>query len=45
VVPVGLSQDAVQEIVLGREKIVAALAGRSPKRVVHVPGRLVNLVV
>jgi leucyl-tRNA synthetase len=45
VVPVGLSQDAIEEIVLGREKIVAALAGRSPKRVVHVPGRLVNLVV
>jgi leucyl-tRNA synthetase len=45
VVPVGLSHDAVQEIVLGRQKVVAALGGRSPKRVVHVPGRLVNLVV
>jgi leucyl-tRNA synthetase len=44
-VPVGLSQDAIEEIVLGREKIAAALDGRTPRRVIHVPGRLVNLVV
>ena len=45
VVPVGLSQVEIEEIVLGREKVVAALADRTPKRVIHVPGRLVNLVV
>ena len=44
-VPVGLSQAQIEEIVLGRDKIVAALDGGAPKRVVHVPGRLVNLVV
>jgi leucyl-tRNA synthetase len=44
-VPVGLSQGQIEEIVLRREKVVAALAGRAPQRVVHVPGRLVNLVV
>jgi leucyl-tRNA synthetase len=44
-VPVGLSEHAIEEIVLAREKVVAILAGRPPRRVVHVPGRLVNLVV
>ena len=45
VVSVGLSQVEIEEIVLGREKVVAVLADRTPKRVIHVPGRLVNLVV
>ena len=45
VVPVGLSQTEIEEIVLAREKVVEALGGGTPRRVVHVPGRLVNLVV
>jgi leucyl-tRNA synthetase len=45
VVPVGLSQAEIEEIVLAREKVVATLDGKTPKRVIHVPGRLVNLVV
>jgi leucyl-tRNA synthetase len=45
VVPVGLSQTEIEEIVLAREKVQSALGGKTPQRVVHVPGRLVNLVV
>jgi leucyl-tRNA synthetase len=44
VVPVGLSQTEIEEIVLAREKVQLSLAGKAPKRVIHVPGRLVNLV-
>ena len=45
VVPQGLSELEIEQIVLAREKVRAALGGRDPARVVHVPGRLVNLVV
>jgi leucyl-tRNA synthetase len=37
--------DAVQAAVLADEKIVAALDGRAPRKVIVVPGRLVNVVV
>jgi leucyl-tRNA synthetase len=36
---------AVQAAVLADEKVVAALAGRAPRRVIVVPGRLANVVV
>jgi leucyl-tRNA synthetase len=45
VVPVGLSQTEIEEIVLARAKVLVALGGKTPTRVIHVPGRLVNLVV
>ncbi|MBA2254541.1 MAG: leucine--tRNA ligase [Chloroflexi bacterium] len=41
----GLSEIEIEQIVLARDKIRATLAGRQPARVIHVPGRLVNLVV
>ena len=44
-IPVGLSDAEVEEIVLGREKVVAALGGKKPDRVIHAGGRLVNIVV
>ncbi len=44
-VPVDLSDAEVEAVVLAREKVVAALAGRSPDRVIHAGGRLVNIVV
>jgi leucyl-tRNA synthetase len=37
--------DAVQAAALADEKIVAALDGRTPRKVIVVPGRLVNVVV
>ena len=43
--PAGLSQAEIERIVLGREKVQAALGGKAPDKVIHVGGRLVNLVV
>jgi leucyl-tRNA synthetase len=37
--------DAMQAAARADEKVVAALAERQPKRVITVPGRLVNFVV
>jgi leucyl-tRNA synthetase len=45
-VAVGLSDAEVEAIVLARPKIVAALGGKAPHRVIHAGGgRLVNIVV
>ena len=44
-VPVGSPQDEIERIVLAREKVQAALAGRAPDKIIHAGGRLVNLVV
>ena len=38
-------QSAVQAAALGDEKVAAFLAGATPKKIIVVPGRLVNLVV
>jgi leucyl-tRNA synthetase len=35
----------IERVVLEREKIRAVLGGREPARIIHVPGRLVNVVV
>jgi leucyl-tRNA synthetase len=43
-VPVSLSESEIEQIVLARAKIRAHLEGATLVRVVHVPGRLVNLV-
>ncbi len=45
VVPVGISQAELEALALGRPKIVAGLAGRTPARIIHAGGRLVNIVV
>ena len=45
VVPVGISRDELERLVLARPKIQAHLAGRTPTRIVHADGRLVNVVV
>jgi leucyl-tRNA synthetase len=44
-IPVGLAQDEIERIVLAREKVQAALGGRTPDKIVHAGGRLVNLVI
>jgi leucyl-tRNA synthetase len=44
-VPAGLSSLEIEQIVLARDKVRAALGDRAPDRIVHVPGRLVNLVL
>ena len=43
--PADADRDAVQAAALADEKIVAALDGREPRKVIVVPGRLVNVVV
>jgi leucyl-tRNA synthetase len=40
----GSDKAAIEAEVLGREKVVRALEGRAPKKVIIVPDRLVNLV-
>jgi leucyl-tRNA synthetase len=45
-VAVGLSEAEVEAIVLARPKVVAALGGKIPDRIIHAGGgRLVNIVV
>jgi leucyl-tRNA synthetase len=45
-VAVGLSEAEVEAIVLARPKVVAALAGATPDRIIHAGGgRLVSIVV
>ena len=40
-----LSEEDVRVLTLGLERIQAELAGRPPRKVIHVPNRLVNIVV
>ncbi|SNR27640.1 leucyl-tRNA synthetase [Haloechinothrix alba] len=44
-VPADADQDAVQAAALAEEKVAAALDGGEPRKVIVVPGRLVNVVV
>ncbi len=43
--PVDLSEDAARAAALAQPKIAEAVAGREPRKVIYVPGRLVNIVV
>jgi leucyl-tRNA synthetase len=46
VVPTDIAEAELERIVLGREKIAAALDGREPDRIIHAGGgKLVNIVV
>ena len=44
-VPAAASKDAVEAAALADEKVLAFLDGATPKKVIVVPGKLVNLVV
>ena len=39
-----LSKEAIEEAVMANEKTQAQLAGRAPKKVIVVPGKIVNIV-
>ena len=41
----GLDANALRELALGDEKVREKLAGRHVKRVIAVPGRVVNLLL
>ncbi|GAP15221.1 leucyl-tRNA synthetase [Longilinea arvoryzae] len=43
-VPVDISEADAKAAALASESIVKALAGREPKKVIYVPGRLINIV-
>ncbi|HEX7474031.1 MAG TPA: leucine--tRNA ligase [Candidatus Limnocylindrales bacterium] len=45
VVPVGISQADLEALALGRDKIKTLLNGRTPDRIIHAGGRLVNIVI
>jgi leucyl-tRNA synthetase len=38
------TEDVVRELALASERVQAHLNGRSPKKVIYVPGRLINIV-
>jgi leucyl-tRNA synthetase len=44
-VPVAMSQAELEAVILARPKVVAALEGKAPLKVIHAGGRLVNIVV
>ena len=44
-VPVGISKEKAQEAALQSENVQNFIAGKTPKKVIYVPGRLVNIVV
>ncbi len=45
VIPVDSSQDAAREAALALDSVQRALEGKNPKRVIVVPGRIVNVVI
>jgi leucyl-tRNA synthetase len=44
-VPVGIAEAELERLVLARPKIVAALDGKQPLKVIHAGGKLLNIVV
>ena len=42
--PLDLPKDAIEEAVMAHEKTQQQLAGRTPKKVIVVPGKIVNIV-
>ena len=43
--PINLSQDEIQEEVMNHHKTKIYLKGQSPKRVIIVPNKIVNIVI
>jgi len=42
--PLDMSKDEIEAAVLAHEKTQAQLEGRTPKKVIVVPGKIVNIV-
>ncbi|MFQ3305802.1 MAG: leucyl-tRNA synthetase [Polaribacter sp.] len=42
--PLDLSKEEIEKIVLEHEKTIAQLEGRTPKKVIVVPGKIINIV-
>ena len=43
-VSAGADQDTVLEMALADERVARALGGKQPKKVIHVPDKLLNIV-
>ena len=42
--PMDMSKDDIEKTVMAHEKTIAQLEGRTPKKVIVVPGKIVNIV-
>ena len=42
--PLDLTKDEIEKVVMAHEKTIAQLDGRTPKKVIIVPGKIVNIV-
>jgi len=42
--PLDMSKEDIEKAVLAHEKTIAQLDGRTPKKVIIVPGKIINLV-
>lgn len=43
--PVGISEDKARELALANETVRRFMDGKEPRKVIYVPGRLVNIVI
>ena len=43
--PMGISKEEAEQLALSHERVIKSLDGKTPKKVVFVPGRLVNVVI
>ena len=43
--PFGVDEDHVRQVVLNRPRITELLAGKDPKKLHYVPGRIFSIVV
>ena len=44
-IPQGTSEDDIKQRVLADAEVIRHLAGKTPRRVIYVPGKLINIVV
>ena len=44
-VPAGIDHDEAQRLAQAEDNVARTLDGREPRRVIHVPGKLINFVV
>ncbi|WP_165748270.1 leucine--tRNA ligase [Cellulophaga sp. Z1A5H] len=42
--PMDFTKDQIEEVVMAHEKTIQQLAGRAPKKVIIVPGKIINIV-
>ena len=44
-IPRDMPKDEVEKLALANERIIKFMEGKAPRRVIVVPGRLVNIVI